>query len=126
MSAAWRANGESHKMIPPDPQPNDRANLAPLLQKAREGDYTAFNRLMEHLGPPIVGFLRRGGASPDDAEDALSKTMLIIYRLMAEKRFEAIQIGGFVAYFRIVAWHEWLHRPEVRQKLKTEPLEHMN
>ena len=86
----------------------------------------AFNRLMDHLGPPVLGFLRRNGASVDDAEDALSKAMVIIYRLMLEKRFDAIQIGGFIAYFRKVAWNEWLHRPEVRQSLKTVSLDHID
>jgi DNA-directed RNA polymerase specialized sigma24 family protein len=113
-------------MIPSDPQSNDRVNLAPLLNRARDGDETAFNRLMEQLGPPVVGFLRRNGASPDDAEDALSKAMLIVYRLMAERRFDAIQIGGFIAYFRKVAWNEWLHRPEVRQSLKAVSLDHVD
>ncbi len=113
-------------MTASDPQPNDRMNLAPLLNKARAGDETAFNRLMEHLGPPCVGFLRRNGATIDDAEDALSKAMVIVYRLMNESRFEDYQIGGFISYFRKVAWREWLHRPEARQSLKTVSIDHVD
>jgi DNA-directed RNA polymerase specialized sigma24 family protein len=109
-------------MIEPAPQQDSRINVTPMLMSAREGDETAFNRLMQVLCPPILSALRKQGASADDAEDALSKAMLIIYRLLRQNRFDAMQTGGFVAYFRTVAIHEWMHRPEVRRAIQSVPL----
>jgi DNA-directed RNA polymerase specialized sigma24 family protein len=109
-------------MIESGPQEGNRMDLTPLLAKARRGDPSAFDKLMQAMCPHILGVLRKQGAAPDDAEDALSKAMIIIHRLLTQNRFDAMQTGGFIAYFRKVALHEWLHRPEARRAMQTVPL----
>ena len=96
-------------------QERPQQDLTPLLMKAKNGDHQAFDRLSERLCPIVRRSLRKQGATVDDAEDAIGSAMLILYRLMAQGRFDAMQTGGVIAYFRTVALHEWLHRPEVRK-----------
>lgn len=109
-------------MIESGPSEGNRVDLAPLLAKARRGDQSAFDKMMQTMSPHILGVLRKQGATMDDAEDALSRAMIIIYRLLTQNRFDAMETGGFVAYFRKVAVHEWLHRPEARRAMQTVPL----
>ena len=109
-------------MIESGPAEGNRVDLAPLLAKARRGDQSAFDKMMQAMMPHILGVLRKQGATMDDAEDALSRAMIIIYRLLTQNRFDDMQTGGFVAYFRKVALHEWLHRPDARRALQTVPL----
>ncbi len=96
-------------------QERPQQDLTPLLMKAKSGDHQAFDRLTERLCPIVRRSLRKQGATVDDAEDAIGSAMLILYRLMTQGRFDAMQTGGVIAYFRTVALHEWLHRPEVRK-----------
>ena len=96
-----------------------QTDLTPLLSKARSGDHKAFDRLTERLCPLVRRALKKQGANADDAEDALSSALLIFYRLMTQGRFDAMQTGGVIAYFRKVALHEWLHRPSARKNGNT-------
>ncbi len=90
-------------------------DLTPILTKARTGDHKAFDRLSDRLCPLVRRTLTKQGATPDDAEDAISNAMMIFYRLLSQGRFDAMETGGVIAYFRKVALHEWLHRPSARK-----------
>ena len=47
-----------------------------LLDVAASGDRRAFAAIFEHFAPRVKGFLMRGGASPEEAEDLAQETMV--------------------------------------------------
>lgn len=111
---------ESAQMFESGSQDRIRVDLTPDLRKACRGDAAAFDRLMKRLTPNTLHRLMRQGATDEDAEDALSETMIIVHRLLQRQRFEEVSTGGFVAYFYQVAYHEWLHCiSERRQRNET-------
>ena len=51
-----------------------------LLRVARDGDRRAFAEIYAYFAPRVKGFLMRGGASPEEAEDLAQDAMVKVLR----------------------------------------------
>lgn len=51
-----------------------------LEQVASTGDRKAFSELYSHFAPRVKGFLMKGGAAPDEAEDLAQEVMVKVLR----------------------------------------------
>ena len=66
--------------MPTENDPGSTPSDADLACRAREGDRTAFNRLMQRHAPRLVSFLERQVGSRADAEDVAQNTFIAIHR----------------------------------------------
>jgi RNA polymerase sigma-70 factor (ECF subfamily) len=59
---------------------NEREQHAKLLQRVtKHGDRAAFAELFAHFAPRVKGFLMRGGASSQQAEELVQEVMLVVW-----------------------------------------------
>ena len=70
-----------------------------LVRRARAGDADAWEALYRHAYPRLFAFARRRLATADEAEDAVSETMVRAYDRISDFRWRA---GGFEAWLFVI------------------------
>jgi len=73
---------------PPAPADDAQRDLA-LLRRARQGDFTAFEALVERLQPRVYGLARRMLGQAQDAEDVVQQTFLSLIEAIDTFREES-------------------------------------
>ncbi len=87
--------------------PDDsRTRVSLLLAIQAGGNVDAWDLFCRKYGPRILGWCRKWGASPQDAEDILQETLVVVYRRMVD--FQYNPSLSFRAWLKTVARH--LHR----------------
>ncbi len=74
---------------PMESQLIDEPTELELLQRARAGDFAAFQRLIVNLQPRVYGLALRILQQPQDAEDATQQTFLALIEHLGEFRGES-------------------------------------
>lgn len=87
-------------MLPPTPTPDDPDR--PLFDRARAGDFAAFEELVGRLQPRVYGLALRILGETHDAEDVTQQTFLSLVEHLGEFRGESA-VAGWV--LRIAANH---------------------
>lgn len=103
-------------MTPADPTPADPD--LPLVQRAKAGDYAAFEELIDRLQPRVYGLAVRILGELHDAEDVVQQTFLSLIEHLGEFRGESAAAGWVL---RIAANHA-LKLLRKRRGLPTVPL----
>lgn len=69
------------------------------MRRARAGDADAWEALYRHAYPRLFAYARRRLATPDEAEDAVSETMIRAFDRVADFRWRG---GGFEAWLFVI------------------------
>jgi RNA polymerase sigma-70 factor (ECF subfamily) len=69
------------------------------VRRARDGEADAWETLYRHAYPRLYAYARRRLASPDEAEDAVSETMMRAFDRMTDFRWRD---GGFDAWLFVI------------------------
>jgi RNA polymerase sigma-70 factor (ECF subfamily) len=73
----------------PLPPPMPAHELAGLVERAREGDVAAFERLITSYQPKIYTFAFAFTGSPDHAQDLAQDALVKVYKSLASFRFQS-------------------------------------
>lgn len=93
-------------------------SFAGVLAAARTGQQWAWDAIYRELGPPLLGYLRAGGAA--EPEDLLGEVFLQVVRDLS--RFEGLE-GDFRAWVFTVAHHRLVdeRRRSARRPVELRP-----
>lgn len=81
--------------------------IAILLERARQKEEAAFDRLMERCIPAVAAHLRNQGCRSDDLEDSLAQAKLAMFRCLESPVFENMNGKNYLAYFCKVGENIW-------------------
>ncbi|GIW96303.1 MAG: RNA polymerase sigma factor [Pirellulaceae bacterium] len=74
---------------PPDQQDSPVSDEAQLLRRAQQGDFAAFEALVQHLQPRVYGLARRILGQTHDAEDVTQQTFVSLIEHLEDFRGES-------------------------------------
>ncbi|MGE0193267.1 MAG: RNA polymerase sigma factor [Planctomycetota bacterium] len=80
--------------------------LTELMLRVAAGDRAAFAPLVELVYPRLVGYFRRLGARPDEAEDGAQEVLVKVYRA----RRSYVAKARFTTYAFRIARNHWIDR----------------
>jgi RNA polymerase sigma-70 factor (ECF subfamily) len=92
----------------------DNATSVSLLERVREQDAQAWQRLVQLYGPLVHFWCQRWGVPAEDAEDVVQEVFLAVSRGLSD--FERQRCGSFRSWMRGICRHKFLDHQRRRQR----------